>query len=561
MHRINVGRGNGDAWRLNRRRVLGVALSGAGAAALAACSKRNGSQVSSSNKSGTPKYGGQLNVALPADPYDFDPTSKPKENSNAIKPAYDSLLSLKTTPDVDAAATVLQPGLAERWEAPDGQTFTFHLTQGVKFANLPPINGRALTSADAKWSVEYISRTGQFKGDKKLFPSLYAGSFDGMDSIQTPDDQTIVLHFSTPLVPFINTMAQFYTPVLAHEIYDQDGNFSNRIVGTGPWQLDLANSRKGVRWIYKRNPDYFRKGRPFIDQINWIVISDDATQMAAFQTKQIDILGADHSPVSNANLAQIERDNPGAIRETAPASKGGIIYINPNKAPLTDIRIRKAMQLALDHGEFVKTFGDGTNLWSAVGETPGYFTQQEYQQMLKFDPAQAKQMVSDAGFANGVDVELINPGSARGQEEVAVIQLFQAQMKKANINIVYHPLDRATEGLRKKGHDFFLDCDSAGSNVDIDDALVNNFYSKASKAYGQVNDPDLDKLILAQRQEPDPTKRRTIIRQAIQRIYDQAWSLSLFFGSEYQYTQPYVKNYKTFTFIDGMSAVDTWLEK
>jgi len=498
---------------------------------------------------------------MPADPFDFDPTGKPSENQNAIRPAYDSLLSFETGPDVKPADEILQSGVAEKWESPDGQTYIFHLQSGIRFADLPPVGGRPLTSADAKWSLEYLSRTGQFKSVPKLFPALNAWAFEGMDSIQTPDDSTVSVHFAAPFAPFLNYIAQFWFPMLAHEVYDADGNFSSRVVGTGPWRLDASASERGSRWVFKRNPSYFRPGRPYIDEIDWAVIKDDETQFAAFKTRQIDILGADKQPVNDTNADQISRENPSTLRLEYPSTKGGQVYINATRPPLTDLRVRKAVAFALDRAEFVKTFGGGRGGWSAVGETPGFFTQQELEQMCVFDVSQSKQLLAQAGYSNGVDIELINPGADLGQKEVNEILLFQAQMKKAGINIVYHPLDRASEGYRKKGHDFSFDFVGGGASDDIDAALYANFYSKSDKNYGRTNDPDLDQLLIGQRQELDATKRRDIVRQAVQRIYDQVWSLSFFFATQYQFAQPSVKNYAPNSFVRGLSVRESWLDR
>jgi peptide/nickel transport system substrate-binding protein len=498
---------------------------------------------------------------MPADPYDFDPTGKPSENQNAIKPAYDSLLSFKTGPGVNPADMILQPGIADKWESPDGQTYIFHLREGVKFANLPPVNGRGVTAADARWSIEYHSRTGQFKQDKKLFPALNTWAFEGMDRVETPDDGTLSIHFGAPFAPFLNYIAQYWFPIVAHEIYDADGNFSNRIVGTGPWQLDTSASQKGTRWIYKRNPTYFRPGLPYVDQLNWLIIKDDATQNAAFRTKQIDILGADHSAVDDTTADQISRDNPGSNRLEYPSTKGGIIYINATRSPINDLRVRKAVAFSIDRSEFVKSYGGGKAGWAAVAETPGFFDQKELEQLCVYDINQAKQLLAQAGYANGVDIELINPGADRGQKEVGMIQLLQAQLKRSGINIVYHPLDRASEGIRKKDHDFVFDFVGGGASDDIDAALYANFYSKSDKNYGKTNDPELDKLLVAQRQELDPTKRRDIVRQAVRRIYDQVWGLSFFFATQYQYSHPYVQNYAPHSFARGLNVVESWLNR
>ncbi|HTE85619.1 MAG TPA: hypothetical protein VK821_12890, partial [Dehalococcoidia bacterium] len=88
-----------------------------------------------------------------------------------------------------------------------------------------------------------------------------------------------------------------------------------------------------------------------------------------------------------------------------------------------------------------------------------------------------------------------------------------------------------------------------------------NFHSKSDKNYGRTNDPELDKLLVAQRQELDAARRREIVRQAVRRIYDQVWAQSFFFATQYQFAQPYVKNYAPNSFARGLSVVDSWLDR
>lgn len=560
--RTNIAFGRTGSLRLSRRHALGVALAGAGAMA-AACGRGSGSSTSktttASSQPGKPKYGGQLNVSTPADWSDFDPTGKSSENKASFVMAYDGLLSLKVGDGVKPTDVVLQSGLADKWETPDGQTFTFHLHPGAKFANLPPVNGREVTSADVKWSLEYLSRTGQFQGDKKLPAAINAWAFAGMNEIQTPDATTVVVRFNAPYVPFLTYAAQSWSAILAHEVYDKDGNFSSTLVGTGPWQLDTASTQRGARWVFKKNPTYFKQGLPYLDQVNWLILLDPATQNAAFASKQLDILGADFSDIYPKDLATLSKANPSAIKIETPGS-GGELYMTVDKAPLNDIRVRQAIMLCINRDEFIKVFGAGDEQWALAGAMAGLFTQDETKPMLKYDPAQAKQLISAAGFPNGVDLEMIATGVANGGDTLARIQLLQAQLKNGNINQIYVELDKATAGQRKKKGQFQLSL-SAGGYIDPDEGLTRVFYSKSAGNYSRINDPELDKLILSQRQQIDPAKRKDVERQAAQRIVDQSWMPAFFYSNDYQYAQNYVKNYGTSTAHDGAYFTEVWLEK
>jgi peptide/nickel transport system substrate-binding protein len=388
--------------RVSRRRLLAASAGGAVSLA-AACGRGSGTpKTSSGTAGGAPRSGGLLTARQTSDPYDFDPTGKPTNNRSVMCQCYDSLLSFKATPDNPYNNVVLQPGLAEKWEAPDGVTFTFHLRKGIQFHDLKPVNGREVTSADLKFSMEYISRTGQFKGDKKLFPALYSDSFQGLTAVETPDPYTVVYKFSDPLAPFLNYCAAEWNPVLAREIYEQDGNFSKTLVGTGPFFRDPSASQNGQRSVYRRHPNYFLKGLPYLDQVNEIDLKDDATALAAFQTKQLDLVES-RTVTGNGGPDAIKRLVPDAVIFD-DLMKSKLVALGIDKPPLNDLRIRQALELSIDRDDFIKTMTGGKGQWALASAIPGLFTDQEIKQILKYDPEQARQLVAAAGYQNGVDI-------------------------------------------------------------------------------------------------------------------------------------------------------------
>ncbi len=142
-----------------------------------------------------PKSGGTLNVRVTGDPFDWDLTDRGKSlPMNGGQPlGYSSLLGFKTGPGIRYDERQLRPELAEKWEvSPDAKPFTFHLRPSVKWANLAPVNGRDLTSADVKWSYEYWSRTGWAKGQQS---GQYEWMYEGMEGIDTPDPSTVTVRF------------------------------------------------------------------------------------------------------------------------------------------------------------------------------------------------------------------------------------------------------------------------------------------------------------------------------------------------------------------------------
>ncbi len=535
------------ARRIRRRRVLQGGLAGAAVLALAACGAkpRGGSSSSSTTAKGAakPKSGGTLNYAITADPFDWDPSYAGPgiPNADGYHLAYNTLLTFKHGAGVPYDDLTLQPELVSKWEVPDAQTFIFHLRNGVKFADLPPVNGRAFDANDVKFSLEYASRTGAVAA-KNLPAAQYATFFEGISGVQVVDPATVKVTFGSPFVPFINYMASPFIPMLAHEIYDQDGNFQNQIVGTGPFQLDKASSQHGSKWVWKKNTMYWDAGKPYMDGINWLVVQDDAAAQAAFQTKQLDLLDSD---LDQTSMDVLTKAMPSAVKYQTvdPAPMHLYMSVKPS-SPLADLRLRQAIAYTIDRDAFLKTLFNGQGAWPMAGAFPDTYSQAEIRSMLKHDLTQAKQLVAAAGHPDGVDLQFNYPGNAYGQIYITQMQLLQSQLKQVGINLQLNSLDKATESTLKKEHKFTITDTTKSLAGDVDSYLYAVFYPGSRENYTDVNDPQLTPLLVQQRQETDPTKRRQIVREAVKRInVDEVWALGVYNGLIWNIWQPRLHDY------------------
>jgi peptide/nickel transport system substrate-binding protein len=490
---------------------------------------------------GAPKPGGSLKVRITSDIDNWDLTIADKNIANRYTPlALNRLLGNKAAKDVGYADVVLTPELAERWEvSPDAKSFTFYLRQGAKWANLPPVNGRDLTSADVKWSFEYQARTGALTGSK-----LPRGQFDwmleGLDSIETPTPTTVVMKFKDPFAPFLNYAGSANMTMLPHEIYDQDGHFQDRLVGTGPYQFDKAASQSGTRFVFKKNPAYFVPGKPYLDDVTELVIKEDATAQAAFQTKQIDIIF-----VESANGAQsIGKAAPQAVQFEGPLPAPTNIYINSRPgSPFNDVRLRKALALGINRDEFIQTFSGGKGGWALAGALPDTMSQEDAHKVLRYDPAEAKRLVEEAGFKDGLNVDWLHFADD-SSDYVSEVQLLQAQLKKVGINITLRPQERQEAINRRRAGNFVLSGVGKALDPDAESYLFQVFYPKAGNNYGGVDDPKLTGLITAQRREGDPKKRQALIQEAVRYVNaEQYWGLALYYKTHYEFWHPYLKDY------------------
>lgn len=512
---------------------------------------------------GAPKHGGTLSVHGVTDPFNWDPIEMKATPHDELMALYhESLLGFKKGPEYEYTQWELTPELAERWEVSgEAKTFTFHLRKGAKFQNLPPVNGREVTSEDVRFSVDYRLRNGEFK-DKKLPVAQISYIFEGLDRVETPDRLTVVLHFKDPYIPFINYAASDWNPIIPREVYDKDGHFRDTPVGAGPYVVDLGGSQKGTRWAFKKNPDYWDPARPYLDGIRWLVLREESTLYAAFQTKQVDLL-ADGRDFNDAQ--ELMKANPQALhnKHYQPNSSDVLLSQHTNRvSPTRDIRIRRALSLSVDRDEMNRALYGGQGEWGVPIALMGLFKPEEVRGMVRSDLEEAKRLVQEAGYPNGVTLELPISSDIE-KSSLAVVQLLQAMWKKAGLNAEIKSYERvdAQQNLRTGPWDVNPRLGQGAALHDDPDSLAfGRFHSKSPQNYGKVTDPEVDRLLEAQRREADPEKRRELLRAVSKRLVDQMWAIQLLHRPKFSFWHPYVKNYRP-NFGSKADYTMVWLEK
>src|SRR5438552_4769863 len=191
----------------------------------------------------------------------------------------------------------LKGDLAESWQSSqDFRQWTFKIRKGVKWQNVPPLNGHELTAADIKYCYEQYAKEG-----------VQAFTFQEIEAMELPDKYTLRIHLKTPNTLFPQNMAEPIAVIFAREVLEEDGDLKKRMIGTGPYILK-EHTRKD-RVVVTRNPDYFDAGRPYVEQFTILSTPDDATRVAAFRTGQSDIIW--RASVSDADA--IRKTNAAAV--------------------------------------------------------------------------------------------------------------------------------------------------------------------------------------------------------------------------------------------------------
>lgn len=542
----------------NRCRLL--ALPAVCAAVAAACAQPAAAPAGQpAPQQAAPKAGGVLTTLVASDPNDWDMRSQGKTGVNAQTHGlvYETLLRFKKGPDVDYASQQLEPRLAEKWEvSPDGRTYTFTLRRGVKFQSVAPVNGRDLTSADVKWSLSYYSAKDTLDGKKLASPvSGVEFMYEGLDGIDAPDPQTVRVSFKTPYAPFLNYTASQWMPIAAKEVFEADGHLKNRLIGTGPFVFDDKASQKGTVWVLQKNPAYWQAEKVYLDGIRKVVIPDSSTQQAAFRTRQLDVW-----IVTAHNVAQnVLQGNPQAQVYNYTIPIGNALLISQKKHPaLQDVRVRRAISMAIDREEHSRALFGGEAKPFLAGSWPGLFTDAEIAQMLPYDPNRARQLLTEAGYGQGLTLEMIITDT----DDTAQHELLQSQLKKVGIDVKFTMLPREQHRPRLYRGDFDLYRNSGGGllEADVDSFLFGEFFSGSTLNWVGVNDPVLDGLLRATREAFDPAKRREAMRAAVKRINEQAWDPGIIYPAAWAFSQPYVRNWRPH-FANGEHEAFVWLDK
>ncbi len=509
-----------------------------------------------------PKSGGVLTVSQAQDFFSYDPTyaGQSQPNMNATTLAYDRLVEFKAAPDVKFGEYILQPRLAERWElSPDARSFTFHLRRGVKYANQAPVNGREFTAADIKWTLEYHQRTGELAGKGLPRATSYTFTTDLLDRVDTPDPYTAVVRFREPFGPFITYAGTYNMVMLPREIFQEDGHLQDRLAGTGPFQLDMGSSQKGTRYVFKKHPGYFQHGKPYLDETRILVIKEESARIAAFQTKQLDIVIPQVS-AGSAAFEQITKSVQGAQSHKTLDPAPYDLYISQKQGPTTNHLVRRAISLALDRDEFLKFFNAQEAGWMLAGARLEDWTQEEVKQILRQDVDEAKRLLAQAGYPNGVDLKLLNRDADSGGVKPEE-QLLQAQLKRAGINVEIESVDKAlgTKRLYSGQFDFILLYEKRFA--DVDSFFWDQNHSSSSGNWIGVKDSRLDRLVEAQRAAADPAERKKVLKEATRYINEMAYNLAVHPRMRYFVWQPYVKGYFPQDMQEDWMAKEVWLDK
>ncbi|MDQ0724567.1 peptide/nickel transport system substrate-binding protein [Paenibacillus sp. W4I10] len=500
--------------------VLVMVLSGCGAAG---GSTNSTAQASGGGQTGQAE-GGKLTFALATSPDTLDPhRSGLAVTVRAIRTIYDNLV-------VQLPDGSIKPWLATEWSvSEDGKSYTFKLREGVKFHDGTPFNAEAV-----KYNLDRVIDPATKAANSLALIRPYSSS-------EVIDEYTIKVNLESPSQAFLGNLSQallgIVSPTAAQKYGDQLGK---NPVGTGPYTFVKWDENADI--VVAKNKDYNwgpetveNKATPHVDTITFKIVPEEATRIGSVQSSQV--LAAETVPPQN--IAALKNDPNQQLLQANTVGLPYTLFFNLRKAPWDDVKVRQAVQSAVDVESIVKTLylGNYERAWSAL--SPGILGYDaSLEGSINPDINKANQLLDEQGWVKGADgirakdgqkltLRYVD-GSPNREKRNDIAAIIQQQLKQVGIAVeVEVTKDIATVIYQNWDYDLY-----GNSQVNSDPNALYAFYHTSAEGerptLSGLSDPKIDELLEQGAVETDPDKRVEIYNQIQQYLIEQAVILPIY---------------------------------
>jgi peptide/nickel transport system substrate-binding protein len=486
--------------RLSRRDSLKVGAAGLGTAALA-LTGCGGEEEKATDKGtpaakATPQYGGDYVIGLPADPGGLD-----VQESVTGYWCSGNLNGYLHSINVKDQSIILQ--MAENVEHVDDVTYVWKLRPGIKFHDVEPTWGREVAADDVVYSMTRRRDDPTGMNDKQLLRDFTA-------SFEATDKYAFRLVTTRPYSPALDEIGNPSYAIIPHEAVEKWGDLSQHAVGCGAFILE--DYVKAERLRMRKNPEFYMAGRPFLDSIEYVFISDNSTLLQAFRTGRFDGFGGS---LDKLTVQDLEKEEHIVVRKS-PNYWLRTILLRVDRPPFTDKRVWEAIDLTVDRQDLIDkmAFGEG-RFNGPVSPFLEYWAlpQDEVREFYKVDLTKAKQLLAAAGYPDGfeVDAPVMSVFSLTKDAEIV-----REHLAKIGVKLNIQPKDI---GVLLAQHlyqgDFQILWFQNLPYVEPDRS-IGNWFSKgiAGISFTGYYNAEMDDWVWKERSEFDPEKRRQIVHDA-----------------------------------------------
>ena len=505
------------------------------------------------------KAGGVLKISH----FDSPASMSPLEESTAaaVRPTmgvFNNLVVYDQNVPQNSMRSIV-PELATGWSTnEEGTELVFPLRQGVKWHD-----GKPFTAQDVKCTWDLLAG----KTNEKLRINPRKSWYSNVEEVTPNGDFQITFRLKRPQPALLALLASGWAPIYPCHVSPRD--MRSHPIGTGPFKFVEFKPNEVIR--VTKNQNYWRKGRPYLDGIEWMIIRDVSTRNLAFVAGKVDL----YSPhnITIPILKDIKSQVPQAICEVAPTNVNRTLIINRDKPPFDNAELRRAMSLTLDRKAFIDIITEGQGdiggtmlpgpegVWSMPPELlktlPGYDPD------VAKNRAAARKVLEKLGY--GPDKRLAVTVSTRnvsGYRDAAVILI--DQLKEIYIDGQLETVDTTQWYPRIMRKDFTVGLNVSESAVDDpDQQFYENYVCTAERNYTGYCSPELDKLVDRQSAESDKEKRKQLVWEIEKRLAEDGARPVIFYPRQATCKHAQVKGMTMMvnSIYNGFRFEDLWLDR
>jgi peptide/nickel transport system substrate-binding protein len=421
--------------------------------------------------------------------------------------------------------------LAEKWSWQDNyRNLVFFLRRDVKWHD-----GAPFTSKDVKYTFDMVREAPEQPARLRLNPRK--DWYVNVEAIEAPDPTTVVFRLKRPQPSLLSMLASGQSPVYPAHV--PAAEMRNRCVGTGPFKL--KEWRRGEMVEYVRNPDYFEKGRPYLDGLRYFIVSDRGRQAAALQAGRVDVSFPGDTTRSIAE--QLKAAVPQLVSTEVASNTSPNLLVNSTRPPFNDVRVRLALSHAMDRRAFIQAVRQGAGAmgagmlapprgtWGLSGpeleRLPGYGKADD-------ERARSRRLLTEAGFsaANPLKIEIHTRAIASYLDFAAFVV---SELKRVGVEATLKQVDTVQWYAVTTRKEYQVGANVSGFGIDDPDAIFyENYGCQSIRNYTGYCNELVSKLIDQQSQELDAKKRQALVRQILVKLEEDGarptmgWSLDAF---------------------------------
>ena len=493
---------------------------------LAACSNggnksTEGETKPSSGKNPASSRGNEIVVGISSDPQSWDPIDTfLLDWSSVATSVFEGLV--ERTLDLE-----LKPGLAEKWEYKDDKTIVFTLRQGVQFQNGEPFNADAV-----KYTFDRLL------GDEGKKGPQYS-NYTSIKSVEVNDEYTVTLHLNSADPVLLTKLSGYGAVIVPPKYIEEKGDefFNNNPVGTGPFKM--TSYKRDQEVVLEKNENYWKEGLPKLDKVTFKVIPEASTRLAELQTGKIDVM----KRVEVAQAETVKGTDFLELKEVGTPTVFSLRF-DTAKAPLGDVKVRQAINYAINKEEIINTILNGYAKPISTYQSELSFGNNPNLKPYPYDPKKAKELLKDAGVAEGTSLDLFIPGTDGNFKEIAQAVSFYLEEVGLKVNINSVDATTLTSDLIPKGNAGHMYRQGWGGwTLDFDNTAY-LMYHEGEQWNPSFKDEKVEELLAAQRATVDQKEREAIFMQLTELLYELAPEVNLYQAVDLYAVNKRLKNFQ-----------------